>query len=64
MTDLTVMGSRAVAVKFFLQKLSGEEKSSGLLAAARTLEEKTERILAANEKDMENAVKSGMSEGL
>ena len=64
MTDLTVMGSRAVAVKSFLQKLSGEEKSSGLLAAARTLEEKTERILAANEKDMENAVKSGMSEGL
>ncbi len=64
MTDLTVMGSKAVAVKPFLQKLSSEEKNSGLLAAARTLEEKTERILAANEKDMENAVKSGMSEGL
>lgn len=64
MTDLTVMGSRAVAVKPFLQKLSGEEKNSGLIAAAVALETNTERILAANEKDMENAVKSGMSEGL
>ncbi len=64
MTDLTVMGSKAVAVKPFLQKLSGEEKSKGLMAAAAALEEKTERILAANATDMENAVRSGMSEGL
>ena len=64
MTDLTVMGSKAVAVKLFLQKLSGEEKSKGLMAAAAALEEKTERILAANATDMENAVRSGMSEGL
>ncbi len=64
MTDLTAMGARAAAVKSFLQKLNGEEKSRGLLAAALALEEKTERILAANATDMENAVKSGMSEGL
>lgn len=64
MTDLTVMGAGAVAVKPFLQKLSAEEKNSGLMAAAAALEKNTERILAANERDMESAVKNGMSEGL
>lgn len=64
MTDLTAMGARAAAVKPLLQKLSSEEKADGLLAAARALRENTERILAANEIDMQNAVKNGMSEAL
>lgn len=64
MTDLTAMGARAAAVKPLLQKLSSEEKADGLLAAARALRENTERILAANELDMQNAVKNGMSEAL
>lgn len=64
MTDLTAMGARAAAVKPLLQKLSSEEKADGLLTAARALRENTERILAANEIDMQNAVKNGMSEAL
>lgn len=58
------MGERAAAVKPFLQKLAAEEKNRGLLAAADALEENTDRILKANERDMENAVKNGMNPGL
>ncbi len=64
MTDLIAMGERAAAVKPFLQKLAAAEKDRGLLAAADALEMNTDRILKANEKDMENAVKNGMNPGL
>lgn len=64
MTDLIAMGERAAAVKPFLQKLAAAEKDRGLLAAADALEKNTDRILKANEKDMENAVKNGMNPGL
>ncbi len=64
MTDLTAMGERAAAVKPLLQKLTAEEKNRGLLAAADALVENTDRLLRANGRDMENAVKNGMNPGL
>ena len=64
MTDLKAMGAAAAAVKHVLQKLSAEDKNRGLLAAADALERQTGRILEANERDMENAVKNGMNPGM
>lgn len=64
MTDLKAMGAAAAAVKHVLQKLSAEDKNRGLLAAADALERQTGRILAANERDMESAVKNGMNPGM
>lgn len=64
MTDLVAMGRRAASVKPILQKISGAEKRKCLLAAAEALEKRVEEILAANERDMENAVKNGMNPGL
>lgn len=64
MTDLIAMGERAAAVKPFLQKLTAEEKDRGLTAAAEALLRNTGRILEANERDMENAVKNGMNPGM
>lgn len=64
MTDLQLMGKNAVRAKALLQKLNTEEKNAGLLAAADALISRTQEILAANAKDMENAVKNGMNSGL
>lgn len=64
MTDLQEMGKRAALAKAVLQKLGTEEKNKGLLAAAEALNGHAPELLAANEKDMENAVKGGMSAGL
>lgn len=58
------MGKNAVRAKALLQKLNTEEKNAGLLAAADALISRTQEILAANAKDMENAVKNGMNSGL
>lgn len=58
------MGKNAVRAKALLQKLDTEEKNAGLLAAADALISRTQEILAANAKDMENAVKNGMNSGL
>lgn len=64
MTDLQLMGKNAVRAKALLQKLDTEEKNAGLLAAADALISRTQEILDANAKDMENAVKNGMNSGL
>ncbi len=64
MTDLQLMGKNAVRAKALLQKLNTEEKNAGLLAAADALISRTQEILTANAKDMENAVKNGMNSGL
>lgn len=64
MTDLQLMGKNAVRAKALLQKLNTEEKNAGLLAAADALISRTQEILDANAKDMENAVKNGMNSGL
>ena len=64
MTDLQLMGKNVVRAKALLQKLNTEEKNAGLLAAADALISRTQEILDANAKDMENAVKNGMNSGL
>ena len=64
MTDIQLMGKNAVRAKALLQKLNTEEKNAGLLAAADALISRTQEILDANAKDMENAVKNGMNSGL
>ena len=64
MTNLNELGQKAVATKLFLQKLSEDEKNRGLNAAAKALIQNTDRILAANQKDMQSAVMNGMSAGL
>lgn len=64
MTDLRGMGQRAASVKLTLQSLSAEDKNSALLLAAKRLVERSEEILAANDRDMENARANGMSQGL
>ena len=64
MTDLQLMGKNAVRAKTLLQKLNTEEENAGLLSAADALISRTQEILDANAKDMENAVKNGMSSGL
>lgn len=58
------MGKNAVRAKALLQKLNTEEKNAGLLTAADALISRTQEILDANAKDMENAVKNGMNSGL
>ena len=64
MTDLSVMGQRAVAVKNVLQAMSPEQKMEALSVAADCLEGGCEEILKANETDMEAARLNGMNQGL
>ena len=64
MTNLTEMGKKAAAAKLYLQKMTTEEKNRGLKASAEALLQNTEKILAENQKDMENAALNGMSDGL
>lgn len=64
MTDLQIMGKRAVEAKPFMQKMSAEEKDKALLHGADMLIQRAPEILAANELDMETAQKNGMSAGL
>lgn len=64
MIDLQEMGQRASATKAVLSQLTTEKKNRALLAAADALCSRGEEILAANEKDMEEAEKNGMRESL
>ncbi|MCI8549378.1 MAG: glutamate-5-semialdehyde dehydrogenase [Lachnospiraceae bacterium] len=64
MDELKKMGERAREAAFFLGKLSVAEKNKGLLAAGEALRRDTDKILAANEEDMEAGRKRGMHEGL
>lgn len=64
MTDLIAMGERAAAAKPLLQKMTAEEKNRGLEAAADALIQNTEKILAANERDMKTAADNGMKPGM
>lgn len=64
MTDLKVMGEKAVAAKYLLQKASSQEKNNALLAAAQALCEKRERILLANGEDIAAGEATGMHPGL
>ncbi len=64
MINLNEMGAKAQAAGYQLQKLSAAEKNKGLEAVAEKLMSDSAEILAANEKDIENAVANGMHAGM
>lgn len=64
MTALQETGQKAVQAKYEVQKLSEKEKNRALLTIAEALVTETDRILAANEKDLERAEEKGMKAGL
>ncbi len=61
---LEKMGEKAKAAKAVLEQLTTEEKNRALEMAAKGLLGDASKILAANEKDMENGRKKGMSQAL
>lgn len=64
MTDLKVLGEKAIQAKYALASLSETQKNQALLCAARALLENSGRILAENEKDMDAGQKNGMPKSL
>ena len=64
MEYLNQLGQKAVAAKYELQKLTTSVKNGVLETVASALVDKTDRILAANDKDYEIAKQGGMTEGL
>ncbi len=64
MDELKKMGEQAREAAFHLGRLSVAEKNRGLLAAGEELRNETDKILAANEEDMEAGRRRGMHEGL
>ena len=64
MTALQETGQKAVQAKYEVQKLSEKEKNRALLTIAEALVTEIDRILAANEKDLERAEEKGMKAGL
>lgn len=64
MTALQETGQKAVQAKYEVQKLSEKEKNRALLTIAEALATETDRILAANEKDLARAEEKGMKAGL
>ena len=64
MVNLQEMGQRSAAVKAVLNGMTTDEKNRALFAAADALCSRHEEILAANEKDMQEAVKNNMRDSL
>ena len=64
MDYLESLGIRAKRASEFLSKLDPASKNLGLRAAAEALKKNTAEILAANQTDIENARKKGISEAL
>lgn len=64
MESLETIGRKACKAKSFLGLLKQQQKNEALRTVAKALCDHAERILAENEKDMENAIKNHMSEGL
>ncbi len=62
--QITELAKRARAASRALAKLSTAEKNQCLLAMAEGIEKAADQILAANECDMEAAVKGGMSKAM
>lgn len=62
--QLEEMGQKAQAAKYELAKISAVEKNKALLQAARLLTERTEQILAANDKDLRTGEANGMHPGM
>lgn len=68
MTDLTLMGKKAITAKFLLQKTGTENKNKALQRAADALINNTNQLLEANHKDIvaaeENNIHPGMIDRL
>ena len=64
MTDLNVLGQRAVTAKYEMQMLSTETKNNALTKVAKRLIDDQEAILLANEKDIKKGEDNGMHPGL
>lgn len=64
MTYLEELGAKAKAAESSIRGISQQEKNDALTAVADSLEENAERIIEANRKDLENAVKNNMSEAM
>ena len=64
MADLQLMGEKAVAAKYALQKLTTAEKNAALEKAAAALLAEQDTILAENEKDLKKGEANGMPVGL
>ena len=61
MVDLQEMGTKAVAAKFELQKLSTQQKNNALETAARALISSAEDILTENARDLQRGEENGMA---
>lgn len=59
--DMTAMGDRALAASRELARLSSEAKNAILLAMAGALDGDKEKLVKANQKDLEEGLKSGLS---
>lgn len=64
MPSIQVLGKRAKAAEAVMRSMKEATKNEALEACAQALTDHADEILAANEIDMQNAVKAGMSEGL
>ncbi len=64
MADLQVMGQKAQAAKYLLQKATTEEKNRALTLAAEALVTANEEILTANAKDIANGEANNMPVGM
>ena len=64
MTDLNLMGQKAAAAKYELQKATTEEKNNVLKKAAELLVEREAELLAANAEDIAAGEAAGMHPGL
>ena len=64
MTDLNLLGKRAVAAKYEMQLLDTETKNSALLRAAERLIADEREILAANALDIKKGEENGMHPGM
>ncbi|SFB66495.1 glutamate-5-semialdehyde dehydrogenase [Butyrivibrio sp. YAB3001] len=62
--ELIEICKRAKAVKYRIQKLSTKDKNRALIAAADSLIERSQEIIAANDKDYANGQQNGMHQGM
>lgn len=62
--DLQEMGLRAVKAKYDLQKATEEEKNRALILVADRLLEEENKILAANQQDIEAGERNGVHPGM
>ena len=64
MSELELIGQKAVAAKYDMQQLSTQNKDRTLLAVADHLVKDTEQIIKSNEQDMEHGKQKGMHPGM